>query len=79
MKLFLDPMPALRIAARAQADSWFNDRARENLHNDLAEISIGKPVGITARESHRQKVMAKIDAIAAPAELEAFLADISKV
>lgn len=115
MKLFIDPMPALRAAAKTQVDAWFNGVASTNQHRDaihplkraaaqkllagdttvadldaeaalrrtsprdLAALIVSKPDELAARELHRQKAFAKIETIAAAADLEAFLKDISKV
>lgn len=75
----LDPMPKLRDEAVQKASAWFNERARENLHDDLVALAAGRPGNITAREKHKQKVLERIQAITTPADLQVFMSDISKV
>lgn len=69
----IDLMGPLRAAAVEQVNSWFNDRARENLHDDLAALASGKPDAILAREQHKRQVLAKIVSAASPEELQTVL------
>ena len=61
MKLTIDPRIVAQHRARARVAQDFNNRALQNLHDDMLALSRGEETTIAAREAERLDILQRID------------------